>query len=117
MSHHDYRRLRLADDPAAKAGHDAAPVPDDDRRAHVQVLPFDSGAHPAIDSPFYLLEFGDDLPTIGYHEYASGAVWIEHPQAVGHLKNIHSDLIADSPNVTETRSLVARTIDEIRTGR
>lgn len=90
----------------------------DEGRAHVQVLPFEAGLHAAADSAFVVLDFGDDVPSLAYYEYAGMAnAWIEHPPTISRLRSIHLGLISEAPHMSETRSFIARTIDGIRSRR
>lgn len=48
----------------------------------VQVIPFNAGAHGAIDSSFTILEFNDPVPAMVYAEGLSGFFYIEKPADV-----------------------------------
>lgn len=48
----------------------------------VQVLTFDVGAHPALDSTFTVLELGDPVPDVVYVEGLAGHLYLERTQDV-----------------------------------
>jgi len=48
----------------------------------IQVIPFSVGAHPAMDSMFDILEFGDSAPAVVYVEGLMGWLYIEKPQDI-----------------------------------
>jgi hypothetical protein len=48
----------------------------------VQVLPFEVGAHPALESNFTLLEFAGQAPTVIFVESLAGPVYLERQQDV-----------------------------------
>ena len=48
----------------------------------VRVLPYDIGAHPALESNFTILEFGGQAPTVIYAEGLVGQIYLERRQDV-----------------------------------
>ncbi len=48
----------------------------------LQVIPFDAGAHAAMDSSFTILEFKEPVPAMVYAEGLSGFFYIEKPADV-----------------------------------
>lgn len=58
----------------------------------VQVLPFNVGAHPALDSTFIILEFHDPVPGVVYVEGLAGQLYLERPQDVQRYQQVFERL-------------------------
>jgi transcriptional regulator with XRE-family HTH domain len=76
----------------------------------VQILPFDAGAHPALDSTFILLGFADPVPAVVYVEGLVGQVYLERPQDVDRYKQVFDRLRALSLSPEESIGLMAKMI-------
>ena len=76
----------------------------------VQILPFDAGAHPALDSTFILLEFADPVPAVVYVEGLVGQVYLERPQDVDRYEQIFDRLRTISLSPDESIDLIAKMI-------
>ncbi|WP_067475578.1 helix-turn-helix domain-containing protein [Actinomadura hibisca] len=79
------------------------------RRSNVtlQVLPFSSGAHPASQGSFRLLELpSQDDPDVAYVEYRLGSIFLEEPQEVAVYAKIFNLLRADALGPDATRDLL-----------
>jgi transcriptional regulator with XRE-family HTH domain len=48
----------------------------------IQVIPFSVGAHPAMDSMFDILEFGESAPSVVYVEGLMGSIFVERTQDI-----------------------------------
>jgi transcriptional regulator with XRE-family HTH domain len=74
----------------------------------IQVLPFTTGAHPAMAGSFTLLQFPvhNGLPTI-FIEFDSGALYPDSPEAIDRYARIFSQLRALALPPTESRALIA----------
>jgi transcriptional regulator with XRE-family HTH domain len=72
------RMIELADDPHADVA--------------VQVLPFASGANPAMESTFNLLKFVQPEPPIVYVEGLSGWMYLERPEDVSRYEQVFGRL-------------------------
>jgi transcriptional regulator with XRE-family HTH domain len=46
----------------------------------VQVIPYDAGAHPGLDSTFNILEFSGQVPSLVYVEGLVGWIFLERPE-------------------------------------
>jgi DNA-binding XRE family transcriptional regulator len=69
----------------------------------VQVLPFASGAHPAMYGMFQLLRFpAAELPDVVYGENLTSAFYLDKPQEVAHYAQALDRLCAQSAPATET---------------
>jgi len=74
----------------------------------LQIIPFDIGAHPAMDAMFNILEFGDDvLAPIGYSEGLMGGQYFRREQEVARLQRIFERLCSIALNPQETIELVS----------
>jgi transcriptional regulator with XRE-family HTH domain len=47
---------------------------------NIQVIPYDVGAHPALDSTFNILDFDGPAPSIVYVEGLVGRIYLERPE-------------------------------------
>jgi hypothetical protein len=80
----------------------------------LQVVPFDAGAHPAMDGSFHLLSFpqpSDDQ--IVYFEYHTGALYLEKPAEVGRYSLMYDHLRASALPVDASRALIARMAEQL----
>jgi hypothetical protein len=80
----------------------------------LQVLPFEAGAHPAMDFAFALLTF--DRPAAGdvvYFEYPTGALYLEKPDEVARYRLAFDHLRAVALSPEETRKLLTRCADDL----
>lgn len=59
----------------------------------VQILPYSAGAHPALDSPFILLEFPPGQPSVVYVEDLAGPIYRRRPDHVRRYAEAY-DLLA-----------------------
>ena len=75
----------------------------------VQVITFDAGAHPALDSTFILLEFADPIPGVVYVEGLVGQVYLERPQDVDRYEQVFGRLREIALGLQESVDLIART--------
>jgi transcriptional regulator with XRE-family HTH domain len=75
----------------------------------LQVVPFDAGAHPAMDGGFSLLGFPEPAdPNIVYIEYHTGALYLEKTQEVTRYTMAFDHLRASALPVAASRALIAR---------
>lgn len=74
----------------------------------IQVIPYSVGAHPAMDSTFRILEFGESVPSVVYVEGLVGWIYVERPQDIARYERVfdHLSTIALSPQ--ESIELVAK---------
>jgi hypothetical protein len=73
----------------------------------VQVLPFDAGAHPALDSTFIMLDFAGLVPSVVYVEGLAGHLYLERDHDVQRYRQVFDRLRAIS--LGEQKSLDAMT--------
>lgn len=73
-------------------------------RLEVQILPFYSGQHAAMEGGFSILTF-DELPTLGYIENEVSAVWLERQSQINQLTRAFGRLMGQA---LPSRRTVAR---------
>lgn len=69
----------------------------------IQIIPYDSGAHPALDSSFTILELPSPMPGVIYVEGLFGLIYLERHQEVERYQQIFREL--QSIAVTEQESI------------
>jgi transcriptional regulator with XRE-family HTH domain len=74
----------------------------------VQVLPFDTGAHPALDSTFILLEFAGPVPAVVYVEGLVGHLYLERAQDVERYERVFERLRTIALSEQQSLDLMAR---------
>jgi transcriptional regulator with XRE-family HTH domain len=80
----------------------------------LQVIPFNAGAHAAMDGSFSLLGFPEpNDPQIVYIEYHTGSLYLERPAEVGRYSLMFDHLRASALPVDTSRSLMARVAEEL----
>jgi transcriptional regulator with XRE-family HTH domain len=67
--------------------------------ATIQVIPYDVGAHPALESTFYILDFDEAVPSVIYVEGLVGRIYLERAEDIGRYRRVFERLsdIALSP--------------------
>jgi Domain of unknown function (DUF5753) len=67
--------------------------------ATIQVIPYDVGAHPALESTFYILDFGEAVPSVIYVEGLVGWIYLERTEDIDRYRRVFERLsgIALSP--------------------
>ncbi|WP_284466998.1 helix-turn-helix domain-containing protein [Actinomadura madurae] len=79
------------------------------RRDHmnVVVLPYQAGAHPAMDGPCNVLRFPDPRdPDVVYVQYRQGSLYLEHPSDVGEYVDLFDHLRSRALGPDESRTLI-----------
>lgn len=71
----------------------------------VQILPFEVGAHPALESDFIILEFNGKAADMVYVEGLAGQIYLDRPQDVERYRQVFDRLrvVAESPKDSDTR--------------
>jgi transcriptional regulator with XRE-family HTH domain len=80
------------------------------RNVFLQVIPFDTGAHAAMDSSFTILEFNDPVPAMVYAEGLSGFFYIEKPADVEKHQRMFEILSASALNKEESVQFITQMI-------
>jgi transcriptional regulator with XRE-family HTH domain len=56
------------------------------QRVTIQVVPFETGAHAALDSSFVLLDFDEPVNSVIYVENLAGQLYLEHPNEIARFR-------------------------------
>jgi transcriptional regulator with XRE-family HTH domain len=73
------------------------------RNVTVQVIRNETGAHPAMNSPFAILGFPDRAdPEVVFLDYLTGAVYLEKPDEVGRYSLAFNHLVAAAASAHES---------------
>jgi hypothetical protein len=80
----------------------------------LQILPFGSGAHPAMAGSFSILRFGDrELPDVVYLEHLTGASYLEKRDEVERYLDIIEILCVEAEPPARTVELLERILEEL----
>ncbi|MDL4770728.1 helix-turn-helix domain-containing protein [Actinomadura xylanilytica] len=79
----------------------------------IQVLPFDAGAHPAMQSGFHLLSFVEPDPTVAHIAYRTGGLYLEQPSEVDVYEDLFDRLCAKALDAEASRTLIERIAAEM----
>ncbi len=85
----------------------------------IQVIPFSTGAHPAMESTFTILDFRETVPSVVYVEGLLGFIYVERPSDIERYESVFDDLchIALSPQDSiELIATVSAAYKRARTG-
>jgi transcriptional regulator with XRE-family HTH domain len=71
----------------------------------IQILPFEAGAHPALESDFIILEFTGQAANTVYVEGLAGQIYLDRPQDVDRYLQVFERLrsVADGPKDSVAR--------------
>jgi len=79
----------------------------------LQILPFDTGAHPAMVGSFSVLRFPDqELPDVVYLEHLTSASYLNKPDEVDQYLHVMEGICIRAAAPEETVSLLNRFLDE-----
>jgi transcriptional regulator with XRE-family HTH domain len=73
----------------------------------VQVLPFELGAHPAVESNFTILELPDPTPGVVFVEGLIGSTYLERPEDLARYREIFGRLQSIALSPQDTADLIA----------
>jgi hypothetical protein len=80
----------------------------------LQVLPFGTGAHPAMAGAFSILRFGDqELPDVVYLEHLTGASYLEKRDEVERYLDIIEILCVEAEPPDQTVELLQQILEEL----
>jgi len=80
----------------------------------IQMLPFSAGAHPAMDSAFYILGFQEATDgDVVYFEHPTCSLYLEKPAEVARYRLSFDHLRAASLSVEESRKMLTRAAEEL----
>jgi transcriptional regulator with XRE-family HTH domain len=80
---------------------------------NLQILPFNKGAHPGLDGPFFLLGFPEPAdPDVVYVESQAGNAYLEQPHQISRLTMRFNLLVAAALDPSETTSFLQQIAEE-----
>jgi transcriptional regulator with XRE-family HTH domain len=82
----------------------------------VQVLPFELGAHPALESNFTILELPDQAPDVVFVEGLIGSTYLERADDLNRYRKIFHKLQSMALNPKDTTELIAKIIRSYKDG-
>jgi len=74
----------------------------------MQVIPYDAGAHPAMDSTFSMLNFANSVPSVVYIEGLVGWIYVDNPQDIARYRQVFERLCDIALSPVESIELAAR---------
>jgi transcriptional regulator with XRE-family HTH domain len=74
----------------------------------VQVIPFEAGAHPALDSVFTILDFLSSAPTVIYVEGLVGHIYLEQPRDMERYNMAFEQLSAMALGAEASKAFLAK---------
>src|SRR6266536_6289303 len=80
----------------------------------LQVLPFSTGAHPAMGGPFTILRFAEpDLADVVYIEQLTSALYLEKPAEVDRYLEVMEQLCLQAEPAANTGKLLQQILSDI----
>jgi transcriptional regulator with XRE-family HTH domain len=74
----------------------------------IQVIPYETGAHAAMESTFSILDFGEPVPSIVYVEGLVGFIYIERQQDIARYERVFEQLCDIALSPQESIKLIAK---------
>lgn len=74
----------------------------------VQVLPYEQGAHPALESNFTILEMPGEAPGVVFVEGLVGSIYLKAAEDLERYREVFGKLKSIALSPAETASLIAR---------
>jgi transcriptional regulator with XRE-family HTH domain len=74
----------------------------------VQILPFELGAHPALESNFTILRLPDPAPGVVFVEGMIGSTYLERPRDLSRYREIFNELQSIALSPKDTSDLIAK---------
>ncbi len=74
----------------------------------MQVIPYEAGAHPAMDSMFSMLDFAGPVPSVVYVEGLVGWIYVDGPQDLARYQQVSERLCAMALTPQASVELVAK---------
>lgn len=74
----------------------------------MQVIPYEAGAHPAMDSTFNILDFAGTVPSVVYVEGLSGWRYLERPAEIEKYQQVFAILRELALSPKESTDLIAK---------
>jgi transcriptional regulator with XRE-family HTH domain len=77
----------------------------------LQIIPYEVGAHPALDSIFTILEFDSDAPGVVYVEGLVGHLFVDHARDLNRYDQVFKRLSDIALGVPESLTLIGKMAD------
>jgi transcriptional regulator with XRE-family HTH domain len=74
----------------------------------VQILPFELGAHPALESNFTILQLPETTPGVVFVEGMIGSTYLDRPEDLKRYYDVFGKLQSIALNPQDTRDLIAK---------
>jgi transcriptional regulator with XRE-family HTH domain len=74
----------------------------------IQIVPYDAGAHPAMDSAFSMLDFASSVASVVYVEGLVGWIYVDNPRDLVRYRQVFERLCAIALTPQESIELIAR---------
>ena len=84
--------------------------------AKVQILPFELGAHPALESNFTILQLPDAAPGVVFVEGMIGSTYLDRPGDLNRYHEIFNELQSIALSPKDTSDLIAKLIRSYKDG-
>ena len=82
----------------------------------VQVLPFELGAHPAMESNFTILQLPDPTPGVVFVEGMIGSAYLDRPQDLKRYHDVFSELQSIALSPKDTGDFIAKLLRVYKDG-
>jgi hypothetical protein len=82
----------------------------------VQVLPYEVGAHPAVESNFTILELPDPTPGVVFVEGLIGSIYLERADDFARYQNIFRKLRSIALSPQGSRDLINKLLRDYKSG-
>jgi transcriptional regulator with XRE-family HTH domain len=83
---------------------------------NVQILPFELGAHPALEANFTILQLPDPTPGVVFVEGMIGSTYLDRPEDLKRYHDVFNKLQSMALNPQDTSDLVAELLRFYRDG-
>ena len=83
----------------------------------IQVLPYEIGAHPALESDFVILDFDSEAPTVVYVEGLVGQIYLDRPADVQRYQEVFNRLRAMASSPKDSIALLTKIRDTYTSGK
>ena len=82
----------------------------------VQILPFELGAHPALESNFTILQLPDPAPGVVFVEGMIGSTYLDRPEDLKRYHDVFHELQSIALSPKDTSDLIAKLLRSYKDG-
>jgi uncharacterized protein DUF5753 len=82
----------------------------------VQILPFELGAHPALESNFTILELPEPAPGVVFVEGMIGSTYLDRPEDLKRYRNVFNELQSMALSPQDTSDLITKLLRIYKNG-